>query len=188
MKGKTVEIICTTCGTKIPKRKAEVTRQIKKGRSKFYCNLSCAAIQNNKSPNRKPPTFVPSGRQIDNLSPFRWFLRGIRRREDKKGSTDLTLEYLADLWENQKGKCPFTNWQMILPRSSNGTESPSPKNASLDRINNSLGYIKGNVRFVSLMANYARNTFLDEDIWDFGYAIVRNLEVGGFAPPSAILS
>jgi len=33
------------------------------------------------------------------------------------------------------------------------------------------GYIKGNVRFVSLMANYCRNEFTDEDVKLFCEAV-----------------
>lgn len=40
-------------------------------------------------------------------------------------------------------------------------------NASLDRIDNSKGYLKGNVRFVSMMANLARSTFSDNELIRF---------------------
>lgn len=44
--------------------------------------------------------------------------------------------------------------------------------ASLDRIDNSISYMKGNVRFISVMANYARNTFDDEEVVKFAEAVV----------------
>ena len=46
--------------------------------------------------------------------------------------------------------------------------------ASIDRIDNDLGYIEGNVRFVSVMYNYARNNFTDEQVLQFAQAVVIN--------------
>ena len=42
--------------------------------------------------------------------------------------------------------------------------------ASIDRMD--LGYI--DVRFVSVMYNYARNTFTDEEVLQFAKAVVNN--------------
>lgn len=51
---------------------------------------------------------------------------------------------------------------------------PSPWNASLDRIDNAKGYIQGNVRFITVMANLARSTFTDEQVLEFCHAVVQN--------------
>jgi hypothetical protein len=61
---------------------------------------------------------------------------------------------------------------MVLPRVSNGFEVMSPKNASLDRVDCSVGYVVGNVRFVSLIANLARSQFTDDDVLDFSRSVV----------------
>ena len=54
---------------------------------------------------------------------------------------------------------------------------PHLRRASLDRIDNSLGYVKGNVRFISIMANYCRNTFEDKDLMEFCEAVVDNIPI-----------
>jgi hypothetical protein len=41
----------------------------------------------------------------------------------------------------------------------------------LDRIDSSKGYIFGNVQFVSLMANYAKRDFLEEELLRFCEAV-----------------
>ena len=48
------------------------------------------------------------------------------------------------------------------------------KSASLDRIDNSKGYVQGNVRFVSVMFNFARNKFSDEEVIEFAQAVIKN--------------
>ena len=63
-------------------------------------------------------------------------------RRSKTIDFDLSVEYLDDLWERQGGKCAYTGEPLNFGRSKiNG-------NASLDRIDSSLGYIEGNVQFV----------------------------------------
>jgi len=81
---------------------------------------------------------------------------------------------LSNLWEAQSGVCPFTGWELKLPFHSTDWDKDDDKlkRASLDRIDNSKGYIKGNLRFVSLMANYCRNEFTDEDVKLFCEAVV----------------
>ena len=49
-----------------------------------------------------------------------------------------------------------------------------PNTASLDRIDSSLGYIPGNVQFVSVIANYAKRDFQEEELFEFCEAVVRN--------------
>jgi very-short-patch-repair endonuclease len=42
-----IDLVCDYCGNPFKKRKAEVNRQLKKGRKYFFCNLSCGASWNN---------------------------------------------------------------------------------------------------------------------------------------------
>ena len=88
------------------------------------------------------------------------------------GATDLTPEMLKSLWEGQRGVCPFSGWDLLLPDSTRGWGSgPDPRNASLDRIDCSKGYVEDNVRFVSVMANLARQRFTDEQLREFCEAV-----------------
>ena len=67
--------------------------------------------------------------------------------------------------------CPFTGWKLLLPEGSSVRKDMSVYRASLDRIDNSKGYAKENVRFVSLMANYCRNEFTDQEVKMFCEAV-----------------
>ena len=48
------------------------------------------------------------------MTTFRYFHLHSRRRDV---DTDLTLEYLAFVWESQAGLCPYTGWSLALPLS-----------------------------------------------------------------------
>ena len=69
---------------------------------------------------------------------------------------DLNLEYLGDLFEKQNGKCIYTGWDLDI-----GKHNTS-KTASLDRIDSSKGYIKGNVQWTHKDVNIAKNALSHE--------------------------
>lgn len=47
--------------------------------------------------------------------------------------------------------------------------------ASVDRIDPNIGYLKGNIRFISVMANFAlNNQFVDEDLFELCKLVMKN--------------
>lgn len=173
-KGLFVSTVCANCQKPFNKTKSEFNRSEKLGR-KHFCHNSCSTSFNNKVFPRKSTTaHLPKGRLLDDLSPFRWFALRCSGRTASKGATDITPEYLSKLWERQKGICPYTGWSLMLPVCTVGFASRNAKNASLDRMDCSRGYVQGNVQFVSIMANYAKNTFCDSDLVDFCKAVALN--------------
>jgi hypothetical protein len=179
---KTEIIICCNCGKDVVKELKELKRQRKRGRTKFYCNQSCASIAEHKTNPERHKNADPAPlkgherNRIDIFTPFRHFIHLIktRIREHTKyhNYTDIDVEYLKILWDNQNGVCPLTGWRLNLPVTpQRGFEKVSPQNASLDRIDNKLGYVKGNIRFISVMANYARNNFTNEQVIEFCKAV-----------------
>lgn len=162
---KLVTVTCDFCGTEYLKPESEYKRNIKLGRHNF-CSRSCAgkhmhtleytpsAAQEESRNSIK--NF--SGNKHDEFTPFREILRTVRNRHKE---FDLDLQYLSDLWISQKGKCPYTKLKLILPTWNN---TPDIRyRASLDRIDSSKGYIKGNVQFVATPINYLKGTMSDED-------------------------
>lgn len=167
---------CAHCGKVFEKEAKEHRRQLKEGKSIFYCSLSCVCKERNKNnpPKGNIENFKDKIRKKDEYTPFRWFVlraqyRGKRKR---KLGCDLTPEYLKQLWDQQNGICPFTGWKLNLPQDASKWEEKSPRNASLDRIDNSIGYMKDNIRFVSVMANLARQDFSDNELIDFCRSVV----------------
>ena len=176
---KTVELNCANCGCTITKLVKEYNRRLKQGKTEFFCNRKCATTKSNKD-NPRPGNIssLSSGNRRDEFTPFRWFILRAQHRNKRKGyGCDITIDFLKNLWDHQAQTCPFTGWTMILPQDSNGWKEYHPTNASVDRIDNSKGYIQGNVRFVCIMANLARQDFTDRQVINFCRAVVkRNIE------------
>jgi hypothetical protein len=177
----TIEVECSTCGAKFDKPVGEYNRRMRLKKTEFFCNRSCAG----KSPAQKEhldkirsgyDISQHSGNARDRFTPFRKFMRACNNRrpgsKSLKGGdgheVDVDVVYLRSIWLAQEGKCPLSGINMLLVP--NG--DPVPFQASLDRIDSNVGYIRGNVRFVTLMANYALNKFSDEQLVDFCKAVV----------------
>ena len=176
----TITLTCDHCNEEFEKEKGEYNRRIRLGKTEFYCSLSCGG----KSPksiehiNRVRSSFPvwekanPSHQ--DEFSIFRPTLKTIRSRcKERNKDNNLTLEHLKDVWEKQQGVCPFTNFHLELKTHTELQQGKSLtiRSASLDRIDNSLDYVQGNVRWVSVMFNFARNTFSDADVIEFARAV-----------------
>lgn len=155
-----IEITCALCNNNFFKSKNLYKKEIiKEPNTVFFCSVDCKRkykIKINKS-------YV-----------FGYFInRALYRvRHDKKYNNvcDLTEEYLKQVWDSQNGRCSISNIEMNLPINSTigfGENKKSPYNASLDRIDNSKSYVKENVRFICLLANYARCSFEDSDLIEF---------------------
>lgn len=171
--GRLVQLTCEECKTPFVKGANEVRRWNRRGRNKFFCSMSCVRTQRNRL---HPVTSnLRRGGIKDGLSSYRWFM--LRSRSRTKG-INIDAQFLRDLWESQSGVCPLTGWELILPLDSSGFQtSYGARNASLDRIDNDLGYVKGNVRFVALIANLARARFSDADLLDFCRSVAEKCRV-----------
>lgn len=89
------------------------------------------------------------------------------RAKSKKIPFDLDKDYLKGLWEGQGGKCPITGYKFDLSLESSLQKGWARRNApSLDRIVPSIGYVKGNVRFVTYQVNMAKGPFTDEEFFE----------------------
>ena len=172
-----VSCICEWCSIEFKKFTGEWNRSEKLGR-KHFCSLSCAVAHGNKITPRGGDNWRNNLKHpaIDKLSPFRYFARNTKSRckEHSNKTLDLTLTDLNELWEAQAGICPLTGWKLILPRGVGGFSSNDRLyHASLDRIDSAQGYVRGNVRFVSYMANICKNIFSDEEMIRFCKAVAK---------------
>ena len=157
-----------------------------------FCSISCATrYRNDKMPKsfwknqyEKHPTL--KGREnnrLDELSPFRSFLNS-GRASIKSHKVEVDAEYLKSTWEKQNGKCPYTGISMVLPETTSEYQKiKSLKKASLDRIDSSLEYVKGNVEFVCLAINLAKNNRSQKEMIDFIEEIALHRNTLGVTQP-----
>lgn len=76
---------------------------------------------------------------------------------------NVTIKYLWHLFKEQKGLCAYTGKKILLPINQRKlTPENRESTASLDRIDNSKGYIKGNVHWTCKRVNYMKHTMGDE--------------------------
>jgi hypothetical protein len=177
---KTIKVICENCGKPFDKLKKEINRCKKEG-MKNYCSRSCVAHYRNglmtdeywkKQYEKQKKTFdikSQSGNRKDKHSPFRYFIGKCKQKErDKNVSYDIDLDYIEQLWKEQNGVCPYTKLKMVLPSTLKEYKKlHCLTRASLDRINSSKGYVKGNVEFVCLGINFAKNDFEKKEMMSF---------------------
>ena len=103
----------------------------------------------------------------DELTPFRrmyFHTKSKSRKTWKNGN--ITCEDIKQIWENQKGICPYSGLLMTLPDTSRKSIC-SPKSASIDRLDSSKPYDKDNCQIVCVSMNYAKNSFSDAQIREF---------------------
>ena len=170
---KTITQECCVCQHKFEMEIKYYNRNLKKNR-KSCCSRKCGSVigasvmKNNPTLNKhnRYDIIKHSGNKLNVYSPFRKFLNVCKTRSKKNNSVcDLDVEYLLNLWNSQNKKCPYTGLEMILPTSSSSFHNEkSLKKASLDRIDSSKGYIKGNVEFVTQFINLAKNDYSKSDV------------------------
>lgn len=175
----TTSLVCSGCTTVFEKRRAEVNRQRRKNPdSFFYCSLKCFAehkgkhsLGNNLGCGRTD--HLDPANQRDEYTPFRYFMRKARNR---KHDTDLDLPYLKALWERQEGVCSLTGIAMTLPADGRAWEKDTgnPWKPSLDRIDSNAGYTKGNVRYITCIANFSKNSWGDDVVVKFCTSVVKH--------------
>lgn len=165
---KTTKCLCSYCGTSFDKPTNEYNRRIAKN-SNLYCSRRCTGkalyVNFGDKVNTKPP--INTGK----ANPFKYYLRNCKKRFQE---VNIDLEYLENLWDEQKGICPYTHVSLVLNNHSH-RHSDIRYTASLDRIDSSKGYIKGNIQFISMAVNFMKHTMSHEDLVEFLLQITKNL-------------
>ena len=105
---------------------------------------------------------------------YLWSRLGRQNSASQKVPVEITKEYLKELWDEQDGKCAVTGLHM--------TYYPRPQrqstglNASVDRIDSSGTYSKGNVRLVCSRVNMMKGAGEDADMLWWCKSVMAGLE------------
>lgn len=163
----TIKVSCHQCDQPFDKDRREYNRQKKSGRTHFFCGRSCSAVYKN--------TLMPSDAQ--HLRSYRRkpsrhseFLYYVRKAMSRRGD-NIDVEYVAGLWKSQANTCAFTGLTLELNKP--GTKQDLRFLASLDRLDSSRPYERGNLQFVSASLNLAKSDMSNESFVEF-LELIRN--------------
>lgn len=185
MAEKIIVLQCVHCKENFERRATEHKRNLKKGRLTFCCNGCASCYRQANIPKEvkkergiklqkycKDNNIIPC-KPKDEFTPYRVFLKNVRTRNTEDGiyKTEIDEKYLKELWDSQNGICPYTGWKMIKKKSSSDRIPLTIDRASLDRIDSSKGYIKGNLQFICWIAQTAKSTHSGEDLIKFCKAV-----------------
>ena len=172
-----VALICAHCGDNFSRSAKEVKRQrTERPDASVFCSLSCACTWrvDRRSPEQKAKlaeVMIAKNRErrgkrfFRKDSGFSYYLRQAAKREQELDlAFDLDGEYLSEIWLRQNGRCALSGIEISLKL---WDERSGLNTASLDRISHLNGYVRGNVQFVALGINYAKNTFSDKEVTAF---------------------
>lgn len=94
----------------------------------------------------------------------------------KKEGIPFSLDVAWVKQELAKGKCAVTGMPLVKPTYTPGRRGVrNPWTPSIDRIDNTKGYTKGNCRIVVWMYNLAKNNYGDRDIVQMSITLTSNL-------------
>jgi hypothetical protein len=158
--------ICSnpSCGIEFLKDKSEIIRN-KKINRKNYCSRKCCGIDNHthlkQYVNENIKYLEPQrNNRRDQFTGLREHFRRLKKRHHEY---NIDLQDLLDQWEIQSGICVYSGVKLVQPNE-NGNNINT---ASLDRINSNLGYVKGNIQFISTACNHAKNSMTHDEMLNF---------------------
>jgi len=171
-----VTLYCLECGKKFERTRANYNRGLRQGVKLHFCNKSCGGRYRIRCCYKDRSKWNQTGRKTDELSPFRRTL--IKCRARKRWPVEIDVQYIKELWDNQHGRCALSGIKLLgLPRCANKTirvgGSRRPFSPSLDRIDSSKGYLRGNVQWVATIANLAKADFSEAELLRMCRGVVR---------------
>lgn len=92
------------------------------------------------------------------------------RHAKARAEVTITIQDLMDIFETQEGKCALSGVKMTWHQG-----KIQPTSISIDRIDNSKGYIPGNVRLVCVVVNAFKSTQTDSELYEFAKQLVENM-------------
>ena len=158
-----VIVVCQNpdCREEFNKSRSEFNRSEKLGRP-HYCSKSCfgkfQGVANFGDNANRTTAHLKNIIRTDKYSPFRNHMKVMKKSaKHRKHECSVTLADLKELWENQKGICPYTGQNLLqLPSTTDYQNAKlTIDRASVDRIDSSLGYTSSlTLRFLLILENF----------------------------------
>ena len=154
-------------------KESKLAENFNENENPFFCSHACAALHQHSV-------------AADEYTPWNYFYTSAKARAKaaatkaaKKGQPvhdfEISIDEIMQLWEEQKGICPYMKIKMAMPVSGAMSKDTAggpkelayPHTVSIDRIDSSKGYVLGNIELVCLAVNYAKNAWTREQMIEF---------------------
>lgn len=161
---------------KSPQKRLKIDKKIIDGNEHFSCNICGLYKERNNyfkefkygcntchSVLERKRLSTPRGHMQSLLSRSRNHVCRMNKNKKRgiKFEHDLNFDFLIELWNNQEGRCAYSNISMYF-----GSCLENDWICSLERINSNKGYVKENVCFIC--AEFNTSIRLSQDIEVFG--------------------
>ena len=145
------ELQCSTCNKTLPIEHFNKRSQITRGYS-YHCKECTRQIRAYAKNNNIRKYFVD-------------LIRNAKNGCKKRGISDFEIDadYLVELCSNQQGICPITGINLTFVSGSGVIYS----NASIDRIDNTKGYLKNNIQLLCRSANSMKLNMTQKEFENF---------------------
>jgi hypothetical protein len=100
-----------------------------------------------------------------------WFNKFKLSSELRKIDFNITIDDVADLYQNQNKKCALTGWDIYFPKSGKLSEIT----VSIDRIDSRFGYEKNNIQLLYKKINMMKQSYLQDDFINMCTAIYKHI-------------
>jgi hypothetical protein len=95
----------------------------------------------------------------------------------KRRAKDKNFEFNIEETDiNMPAMCPILDIPILKVYTEGKKSGPTPNSASLDRIDNNKGYVKGNVQVISHLANTMKASATEEQLIKFAQWILKTYE------------
>lgn len=153
--------ICKKCKSEYHKayRKENYDALREQHRQSYQDNKKVRQEAVKKAVQRSPEAFIRHlMHHITKQSNYRKVV--LHKKHPASLDVNIDYEYLMELWAKQNGRCVITNLPMVHHWN-------SMLSISIDRVDSSKGYVKGNVQLVCQAINRLKNNNANEDVEAF---------------------
>lgn len=141
------------------------------GRNSIRNNRRSICNECNSKRQRCHDLSLSDDKKLDKCLRFR-FLGARSRALNSNIEFNITFEYIKELWNKQKGICALSS----VPMTYLLKEGRTPTNVSIDKIDRTKGYIKGNIQLVCMACNQIKSDLTEEEMYNFCKKIVKTYE------------
>lgn len=159
---------------------------VKRNKGYWECQCACGTIKEidvsslNANGSKSCRSCAMAKTRDNKAVPSHYWLKLTYHAEKRKRKVEITREYAENLLVGQKHRCALTGWDIGFGRgrTQSGKHSEGDTTASLDRIDPSKDYVKGNVQWVHKDINRMKQYFTEEKLLSMCEAVLKFAKEG----------